>query len=116
MQGSALIGNQVIEVRQASKKHRLTPPGMVEALHGKELPVHSIMGLIEDGTAGRHPGVCEHCIPASLFVLEPVAYTFAMVSSNGGRDGVGKVPKPLAQRYNPQACTLPTPVQEGVEL
>jgi len=22
----------------------------------------------------------------------------------------------LAQRYNPQACTLPTPVQEGVEL
>jgi len=39
-----------------------------------------------------------------------------MVSSNGGRDGVGKVPKPLAQRDNPQACTLPTPVQEGVEL
>jgi len=30
-----------------------------------------------------------------------MAYTFAVVGSNGGRDGVGKVPEPLAQRYNP---------------
>ena len=116
MQGSALIGNQVVQVRQAGEKHRLTPTGMVEALHGKELPVHSVVGLIQEGTAGRHPGVCEHRIPARLFVLEPSAYTFVVVGSNGGRDIVGKVAEPLAQRDNPQACALATPVQEGVEL
>src|SRR5712691_6837168 len=89
---------------------------MVETLHGKELPVHSVVGLIQEGTAGRHPGVYEHRIPADLFALEPIAYTFAVAGSNGGRDVVGKVAEPLAQRYNPQACALAAPVQEGVEL
>src|SRR5439155_1160587 len=116
MQGSALIGNQVVQVRQAGEKRHLTPTGMVEALHGKELSVHSVVGLIQEGTAGRHPEVCEHRIPADLFVLEPVAYTFTVLGSNGGRDGVGKVAEPLAQHHYPQACALATPVQEGVEL
>src|SRR5262249_18135347 len=116
MQGSTLIGHQVVQVRQASEKRRLTPTGMVEALHGKELPVHSVVGLIQEGTAGRHPGGCAHRIPADLFVLEPIAYTFAVAGSNGGSDVVGKVAEPLAQRDNPQACALATPVQEGVAL
>ena len=38
------------------------------------------------------------------------------IDTHGGRDGVGKVTEPLAQRDDPQACALATPVEEGVEL
>jgi hypothetical protein len=116
MQGSALIGYQGVQVCQAGERCRVTPTGMVEALHGTELPVHSVVGLIQEGTAGRPPGGCEHRIPAGLFVLEPVAYPFTVVGSNGDRDGVDKVADPLAQRYDPQTCALAPPVQAGVEL
>src|SRR5262249_43566847 len=37
--GSPLIGNQVVQMRQASQKHRLTPARMMESLHREQLAV-----------------------------------------------------------------------------
>src|SRR5215831_8046722 len=39
VQGPALVRDQVVQVCQASEKRRLTPTGMMEALHHEQLPV-----------------------------------------------------------------------------
>ena len=91
IQGSALIRNQVVQMRQAGKKCCLTPTGMVEALHGEELSVHGIVGLIQQGAAGRHLRVFEHGIPSNFLVLEPISHPLPVLDSNGGRDVSGKM-------------------------
>jgi hypothetical protein len=63
---------------------------MVEPLHGEELAVDGVVGLIEHRAHRRHLGVCEDSIPARFFVLEPVAYAFAMVLSHRSGEVVGK--------------------------
>ncbi len=47
MQGAPLIGNQVVQMRQAGEKRRLTPARMMESLHGEELRHwFSLMGTV----------------------------------------------------------------------
>src|SRR2546430_2219519 len=47
MQGAPLIRNQVVQRRQPRKKGRLTPTGVMEALHHTQFAVNGIVGLIE---------------------------------------------------------------------
>jgi len=47
MLGSTLIRYQVVQVRQASEERLLTPTWMVKALHGEQLAVHRVVGLIQ---------------------------------------------------------------------
>src|SRR5207245_5610602 len=42
VQGPALIGHQVVEMRQTGEKRRLTPTRMVETLQGEALAVDSV--------------------------------------------------------------------------
>ena len=60
MQGSTLIGNQVIQVRQAGEKRRLTPTWMVEPFHHEQFPVDGVMGLIQY-RAGAFPFFRSSC-------------------------------------------------------
>ena len=115
LKGSALIGDQVVQVRQAGEKRRLTPFGMMETLHGVELAVDGVMRLIQHGAHRWHLRVCEHRIPASFFVLEPVANALAMFFAHRRGDAIGKVAQTLAQGHHPQTFALATPVQQGVE-
>ena len=89
--GSPLIRNQIVQVRQSCQIRRLTPIGMMEVFHHEELAVDGVMRLIQHGTHRRHLGVFEHRIPARFFVLKPTLHTLAMILSNRGRDVVRKV-------------------------
>jgi hypothetical protein len=46
IQGPALVGDQVVEVREPGEKRRLTPSGMMEAFHGEKLAVDGVVGLL----------------------------------------------------------------------
>ncbi len=46
VQGPALRRDQVVQVRQAGEQRRLTPTGMMEALHGEECAVDGVVRLI----------------------------------------------------------------------
>ncbi len=95
MQGPALIRDQVVQVRQAGEKHRVTPTGMMEPLHGEELAVDGVVRLIQHGAHRRHLRVFEHRIPAGFFVLEPVANALAVRFSHCRGDVIGKVAQAL---------------------
>ena len=43
VQGTALVRDQIVQMRQAGEKRRLIPPGMMEPLHGEELAVHGVV-------------------------------------------------------------------------
>src|SRR6266446_1150822 len=86
VQGPALRGNQVVQVRQAGEKRRLTPSGMVEALHGEELAVDGVVGLIQQRAAGRHLWVGEHRIPPRFLGLKPTPHALAMLFSHSHGD------------------------------
>src|SRR2546425_9092469 len=51
--GPALVGEQVVEVRQAGEQRRMTPSWMMESFHGEKLAVDGVMGLIRHGEIGR---------------------------------------------------------------
>src|SRR5882762_4265173 len=91
VQGPTLIGNQIVQMREAGEQRRVTPAGMVEALHGEELAVEGVVRLIQHGAHRRHLRVCEHRIPARFLCLEPVAHTLAVLFANGRGDVVGTV-------------------------
>jgi len=91
VQGSALIRDQVVQVRQAGEKHRLTPTGMVEALHGEELAVDGVVRLIQHGAHRRHLRVGEHRIPPRFLGLKPAPHALAMRFSHRRGDVSGTV-------------------------
>ena len=66
VQGPALVGDQVVEVRQAGEKRSLTPSGMVGTFHGEELAVDGVVRLIQHRAHRWHLGVGEHRIPAGF--------------------------------------------------
>jgi hypothetical protein len=66
VQGPALVRDQVVQMRQAGEKRRLTPPGMVESLHGEEFAVDGVVRLIQHRAPRRPLRVCEHGIPAGF--------------------------------------------------
>ena len=101
IEGPALIWDQVVQVRQAGEKRRLTPSGMMETLHGEELAVDGVMRLIQHGAHRWHLRVCEHRIPAGFFVLEPVANALAVRFSHRRGDAIGKVTQALAHCHHP---------------
>ena len=90
MLGAALVGDQVVQMNQTGEEPQVTPTWMVEAFHGKQLAVNSVVRLIQQRAAGRHPWVFEHRIPACFLILEPVAHPLTVLRSNGGRDVSGK--------------------------
>src|SRR5438132_9460080 len=86
MLSSTLIGDEVIEVRQSCQKRLLAPFGMMEALHGEQFPLHSVMGLIQQCTGSRHLRVFEDRIPASFLVLKPAPDARPVGPPSRGRD------------------------------
>ena len=66
IQGPALVGDQVVEMRQAGEKRHLTPSGMMESFHGEKLAVDGVVRLIQHGAHGRHLRVFKHRIPAGF--------------------------------------------------
>src|SRR5207245_10440825 len=108
VQGTELLGDQIVQVSQACEKLRRTPTGMVQPLHGEELAVDGVVCLIQYRTHCRHLGVREHSVPARFFGLEPVANALAMFFSYRRGDAIGKVTQALAQCHRPQACALST--------
>ena len=61
MPSATLIRDEVIQVRQSREKR----------LHGKELPLGGVMGLIQQGTGHGHLRGCQHRLPNSApFFLE----------------------------------------------
>ena len=69
--GPTLIRDQIIEVRQPGQKRLLAALGMMEPLHGEELPLNGVMGLIQQRAGRGHLWVFEDSIPPRLLVLEP---------------------------------------------
>src|SRR5688500_15382286 len=103
-------------MRQAGEKRRLTATWVMEALHRKQLAVEGVVRLIQHCTHRRHLGVFESRVPARLFGLEPVAHTLTVRFTHRRVDATSKVAQALSQCYHPQAFTLSTPVQQGMEL
>jgi hypothetical protein len=66
MLSTALVGDQVVEVRQTSQKRLLTPVGMMKPLHHEQLPVEGVVGLIQQRARHRHLRVCQHRIPTGF--------------------------------------------------
>jgi hypothetical protein len=91
MLGSTLIRDQVIQVRQPCQKRLLTALWMMEPLHGEELPLNSIMGLIQQRAGDGHLRVGEHRIPARLLILKPTPHALAIDRPRRVGDVVGKV-------------------------
>ena len=46
VQGPALVRDQVVQVREAGEKRRLTSTEMMEALHHERFPVDGVVGLV----------------------------------------------------------------------
>ena len=63
---------------------------MMEAFHHEQLPIDGVVGLIQQGARHGHLGVCEHGIPARLFVLEPLSHPLAIGRSRHSADVIDK--------------------------
>ena len=83
MLGPALIGDQVVQVREPRQKRLLIAAWMVKRFHHEQLPVDGIMGLIEQG-AGHgcvfwwKVGSCPLCVIIKSNELLPVSRTTVM--------------------------------------
>jgi len=110
MLGPTLIGDQVVEVCQPREKRLLAPFGMMEAFHREQLPLHGIMGLIQQGAGCWHLRVGKDRTPAGFLLLKPLAYACAVGRPSGVRDMVGKVAEPLPEGKHPQVLALACPV------
>jgi len=69
MFGPTLIRYQVVQVREPRQKRLLTATWMVKPFHGEQLPLDSVIGLIQQGAGHRHLRVCKDRIPARLLLL-----------------------------------------------
>ena len=116
MQGSTLRGHQVVQMRQAGEQCRLTPTGMMEALHHKPVPVDGVLGLIQDRAHRGHLRVGAHRLPPRLPGLKPAPHSLALVRANGRGAVVGTTASALPQRHDSYARALATAVAEGVAL
>src|SRR5215510_9464011 len=57
VESPALVRDQVVQVGQPREKGLLTATRMMKPFHHEELPLNSIMGLIQQGAGHRHLGV-----------------------------------------------------------
>src|SRR5256885_11331905 len=57
---------------------------MMKPFHYEELPLNSIMGLIQQGAGGRHLRVRKHRIPARLLGLKPASHACAIGGPRAG--------------------------------
>ena len=114
--GPTLIRDQIIEVRQPDQKRLLAARGMMEPLHGGQLPLDRVMRLIQECARRGHLRVGEHRIPPGFLLLAPAPDALAIDHPRRVGDAVGKVASPLAERKHAQAFALSRPVQQGVEL
>src|SRR5215468_436895 len=116
MLGSTLMRNQIVQMRQPCEKRWLAAPGMMEPLHGKQLPLDGVMDLIQQGTGHGHLRVGEDGIPAHLLLLAPAPDALPVGLSCSVGDVIYKVAEPLPQCDHTQALALSYPVEQGVEL
>src|SRR5262245_38784758 len=78
---------------------------MVEALHGEELAVDGVVGLIQQRAAGRHLWVGEHRIPPRFLGLKPAPARarHALLPPSWRcerQSGVGAGPRPLPAGFS----------------
>src|SRR5262245_25258050 len=92
---------------EPAQKHLLAPFGMMEAFHHEQLPLESVMRLIQQGARHWHLRIFEHRILARFLVLEPAPDALTIGCSSRCRDVVDKVAEPLTQRKHPQVLALP---------
>src|SRR5712691_8447467 len=97
MLGAPLIGHQVVQVSQAGEKRLLAATGMMEPLHREQLPLDSVMRLIQQRAGHRHLGVFKHGIPARFLLLEPAPDALPVGYPCSLRHVVGKVAEPLTE-------------------
>jgi hypothetical protein len=83
---STLIRDQVIQVRESRQKCLLAAIGMMEVFHGEQLPLDSVVRLVEQGAGDGHLRVFEHRVPARLLVLQPAPHALAIGRSSRGGD------------------------------
>jgi hypothetical protein len=91
MLSPALIGDQVIEVRQSCQKRLLASARVMKPFHGEQLPLDGIMGLIQEGARGRHLGVLQHRIPAGFLFVKPASHALAIRRARRVDNVVGEV-------------------------
>jgi hypothetical protein len=63
MLSAPLIRHEVVQMGEARETCLLTPVRMMEPLHHEQLPLHGVMGLIQQGARHGHLRVGEHGIP-----------------------------------------------------
>jgi hypothetical protein len=113
MQGSPLRGKQVVQLRQGGEPRRLTPPGMLAALHPTQGPVDGVLGL-RQSRAQRWPRRGgEPRLPPRLRGLNPAPPARAMGRANGRGAGGGPPVYALPQRHDSSARALATAVAGG---
>jgi len=54
MLGAMLLRHEVVQVRQPGEKRLLASLGMMKAFHREQLPLDSVIGLIQQGTGHGH--------------------------------------------------------------
>jgi len=91
MPGSTLIRDQVVEVRSPGEKHLLAALRMMKRFHHEQLPLDSVMRLIQQGAGHRPPGIFKDRIPARLLVLQPAPHPFTIGCPCHAGDMIGKV-------------------------
>src|SRR5262249_31145750 len=78
MLGSTLIRDQVIQVSHAGEKRLLAATGVMKAFHGEQLPLNSVVRLIEHRARYRHLRVFQDRIPARFLLLYPAPHPYAI--------------------------------------
>src|SRR5262249_1621310 len=66
VESPALVWDQVVQVGEPHEKGLLAATRMMQPFHHEELPLNSIMGLIQQGAGDGHLRVRKHRIPARL--------------------------------------------------
>ena len=114
--GTTLIRDEVVQMREPREKCLLVATGMMEPLHGEELPLDGVVGLIQERAGHGHLGIFQDGIPAHLLLLKPAPHPRSVGRPCRGGNVIGKVAEPLPQGKYPQALALACPVEQRVEL
>ena len=101
-------------MRQPCEKRLLAATGMMESLHREELPLDSVMRLIQQRAGRRHLRVCKHDIPARLLRLKPAPDALPIGHPCVLRHVIRKVAEPLTEGKHAQALALSHPREQGV--
>ena len=91
MLGATLIWDEVVQVCKPGEKRLLAATWVMKPFHDEQLPLDSVMRLIQQGAGCRHLGVFEHGIPAGFLLPKPAPDALAVGGPRRGGDVVHKV-------------------------